>query len=609
MGKPVRYSLLRDGSVWSCPLPTAVQFSGDGSLVLAGSGASAVIDSGCLDAGIDSDWERVCVQAQTPVGSGVSLYTFTSADAAATPQWLTQPEPGLDILLDRAPGPAPTQPATRRYLWLRIRLDSGAGFVSPVLEQVQAQTGSRSYLEDLPAIYRRDDRPTRFLERWLALFRSDMQGFEQALDELPHLFDPQMARANQLAWVAQCLAFEPPADLRPTQLRKLLQRVPSLYARRGTVAGLEDWAEVFSGLRPKIIEAWRSRRIWQLGSTSLLGFDTMLAASAPDGLIVPGEPLTDPGYVGLLRETFGGPAFESSMGPPRIDRTLAFSAAAGTLTLAPKDAGGNEVNVATLRWTGQIKPRHAERYTISLRVAGVAATDDVRVRFWIDGRPLIEDLWTDASASQGVVQTLLSIARDLYLRMEEPRWYPLRLEVRTTANALTLSLAWSSRSQRPEIVPAECLYALTDDRADTSRTHASGFDVGSAVVGASGPQAPGDFGQGLFSDSAHLFTVLVPPSCDCGPGHNPRHQRLRDAIDAEKPAHTDYHLCFLKPRMRVGFQARLGIDAIVASGPPPGRLDEIRLGRNSFLADTPAPTNHTHDPAHIKLSEDASWTP
>ena len=38
----------------------------------------------------------------------------------------------------------------------------------PVLHQVQAQTTGRSYLEDLPAVYRRDDSPTRFLERWLA---------------------------------------------------------------------------------------------------------------------------------------------------------------------------------------------------------------------------------------------------------------------------------------------------------------------------------------------------------------------------------------------------------------------------------------------------------
>jgi hypothetical protein len=98
----------------------------------------------------------------------------------------------------------------------------------------------------------------------------------------------------------------------------------------------------------------------------------------------------------------------------------------------------------------------------------------------------------------------------------------------------------------------------------------------------SGPLAASEFGAGLFADYAHLFTVIAPAGRCC---ESHRCQALREVIDAEKPAHTDYHLCFVEPRMRVGFQARLGIDAIVANGPPPLRLDETLLGRDSFLAD------------------------
>lgn len=591
MTAPVRYALLRDGSTWGCTLPPTLQLGGDGFLVLAAGSTSASIESGRLDAGIDGDWERVAVQARVGADSRIVLDTFTSGDPAATPQWRS--EPGLNVLLDRDPVPAPMAPATRRYLWLRIRLASDDALSMPTLEQVQAQTTGRSYAQDLPAIYRRDDQPTRFLERWLALFRSDMEGFEQALADMPHLFDPQMARADQLLWVAQCLGFEPPTGLSPPRLRKLLQRVPELYAERGTVAGLADWVEVFSGLRPKIIEAYRSRRVWQLGSSSRLGFDTMLAASAPDGMIVPGQVLTDPAYIGLLREAYKGPSFEAMNGKPRIDAAL-------DLQLSPlNDAQGVRcTSIATLRWSGQIKARYAERYRLSLQLADPTAAGDIRVRFWIDGRPLIADLWAD-----GLAQTQPSISRDISVLLEEPRWYPLRLEVRTTTSELTLKLAWASRSQRPETVPSECLYALTDERADTALTQATGFEVGSAVLGAGGPQSLADYGQGLFSDSAHLFTVLVPPSCDCGPGRTESHQRLRAAIDAEKPAHTDYHLCFLKPRMRVGFQARLGIDAIVARGPEPARLDEAVLGRNSFLGGTATHPSHTH------TTEDSPWTP
>jgi len=598
MVPPVRYALLRDGLSWGCMLPAELQVGSDGFLkfvpaatalgVIAATSTMATIESGRLDAGMDSDWERVAVQATTPTASSAALDTFTSADPNATPQW--RAEPGLNVLLHHEPGPAPDKPGTRRYLWLRIRLNRDDTLISPVLEQVQAQTSGRSDLEDLPAIYRRDDRSSRFLERWLALFHRDRQAFEQTLADMPHVFDAHMARADQLAWVAQCLGFEPPEDLTPAQLRALLERVPELYERRGTITGIEDWAEIYSGLRPKIIEAWRSRRVWQLDTQSLLGFDTMLAASAPDGLIVPGQPLTDPTYLGLLRETFGGPSFDWVNGTPRIDPTLDFDST--PLVLAPTNAQGTMVDVATLRWTGQIKPRHAERYTLTLRLEGAAVGDDVRVRFWIDGRPLVEaTLWADASANTaGAVQVTTKLSRTISWPVDELRWYPLRLEVRTTANSLRASLAWISRSQRSETVPASCLYALIDDRVDTALTQASGFDVGSAVVGSSGPQTPDQYGQGLFSDSAHLFTVLVPPACECTPK---RHQRLRQAIDAEKPAHTDYHLCFLKPRMRVGFQARLGIDAIVARGQPPARLDQTVLGRTSFLADDQTATTET----------------
>lgn len=602
MSFPVRHALLRDGPAWGCALPASLQRTDEGDLLLAGGSSSALLESGRLDAGIDSDWERVRVRARVPAGCSVEVHAFTTADANAAPQWTTAPAPGLDFLLDRVPGPAPAQVGSRRYLWLRVRLARSDAAESPVLEQVHAQTRGRSYLEDLPAIYRRDDRPTRFLERWLALFRSDLEGFEEILDGMPRLFDPRMARADRLAWVAQSLGFEPPPHLNPAGLRALLERVPNLYANRGTIAGLADWAQVYSGLRPTILDAWRSRRVWQLGATSRVGFDTMLAGGSPDGVIVPGDPRTDPGYLGLLRETFGGAAFESANGLPRIDRNLDFTGA-GALALAPKDVSGLPLQVATLRWSGQLRPRYPERYALTLRVAGANPGDDVRLRFWIDGRPLIEDLWIDATAGQGVVPNIASVARDVELRMEELRWYPLRLEVRTTATTLAVSLAWSSRSQRPEPIPPECLYARADDNADTGRTEAGGFDVGSAVVGASGPQGTGDFGQALFADSAHLFTVLVPPACDCGGIHGSPQQRLREAIEAEKPAHTDFHLCFLKPRLRVGFQARLGIDAIVADGPPAGRWNQLQLGRDSFLAGPP-PARATTKP-----QEEAPWTP
>ena len=62
-----------------------------------------------------------------------------------------------------------------------------------------------------------------------------------------------------------------------------------------------------------------------------------------------------------------------------------------------------------------------------------------------------------------------------------------------------------------------------------------------------------------------------------GPCSAARSAAVARVVDREKPAHTTYHLCQFEPRMRVGFQARVGIDAIVGRATAPGRLDESNL--------------------------------
>lgn len=87
------------------------------------------------------------------------------------------------------------------------------------------------------------------------------------------------------------------------------------------------------------------------------------------------------------------------------------------------------------------------------------------------------------------------------------------------------------------------------------------------------------FGAPLFEETAHHFCVQVYCAELTRPGAL---DDVRDVIEREKPAHTTYELCLIEPRMRVGVQARVGIDAIVAQGPPAAyvgmRLDIGALG-------------------------------
>jgi phage tail-like protein len=90
-----------------------------------------------------------------------------------------------------------------------------------------------------------------------------------------------------------------------------------------------------------------------------------------------------------------------------------------------------------------------------------------------------------------------------------------------------------------------------------------------------------DYGARLFDDLAHRFCIEVyqtdAPTAE-------RQVAMASVLDAEKPAHTTYELCVIGPRMRVGFQARIGIDTIVAGLPPALTLgDDLRLGTDTVL--------------------------
>jgi phage tail-like protein len=78
-------------------------------------------------------------------------------------------------------------------------------------------------------------------------------------------------------------------------------------------------------------------------------------------------------------------------------------------------------------------------------------------------------------------------------------------------------------------------------------------------------------GAPVFDDVAHRFIVQLYASQVHG---RDGLARVREILDREKPAHTTYHLCPIEARMRVGCQARLGIDAVVGGPPQPVPLGD-----------------------------------
>jgi phage tail-like protein len=533
---------------------TIYQLPADGSFV-----AKGMLEAGPFDAGELSQWERVHVDVDTPAGTEADLYTYLSDDETAGPGTVAdwKKARARDILILPLPSFDSRQASFKRFLWLRVVLRSDQ-IASPRLIQVEAQTTGESYLNYLPAVYRRDDISTHFLERWLALFRSQLSDWEQLLGEMPARFDPHTAPEDHLPWLAQWLAFEIPAGIDADESRALLQRVHKIYQRRSTPFSIREFVELYAGATPHIFEAFRERRLWQLEHTSRLGFDTVLAAALPDGMIVPGTTVLDPKLMGLKGDYYSGIHFDKlllSQTNSKVD--FFWGSGSPDLLVPPGDF--------SVRWTGQVRPRYSETYTFH-------TISDDGVRLWVDGR-LIIDNWTDHAPTEDTGR--IALVAD--------RWYPIALEFYQKGGGATIKLSWSSRSQREEIVPQERLYSLVDETATTLPSdlqEAASSLIGQAVVGQSGPLAGSDFGAPLFNDTAHLFTVSLPAARLPG---SAKRRKLKDVIEQEKPAHTDFHLCFVDAQMRVGFQARIGVDCIIAGPPPPMNLTGVVLGLDSYL--------------------------
>jgi phage tail-like protein len=112
---------------------------------------------------------------------------------------------------------------------------------------------------------------------------------------------------------------------------------------------------------------------------------------------------------------------------------------------------------------------------------------------------------------------------------------------------------------------------------------AQGAVVGtSAILDRSDLITDDEFGAPVFQEVAHQLTVQVYA------GHvrcERTRENIRALVEREKPAHIAHHLCVIRPRLRVGFQARLGIDTLVGSSEPSAdalgvdpRAGGLRLG-------------------------------
>lgn len=239
--------------------------------------------AGPFDAGVEREWERAWLEADLPPGTAATVELAQAATPTPAPSatdWARLP--GTDALL----APLASTGAVRRHLWLRITLTTADPAATPVLRQARAATAAEDLRQHLPATYRRHD-PGAVLQRLVQLLRGEFLAVEEQIDAMPRVADPQFAAATSLNWLAQWLGLELPLIAGDDERRALVARAVALFARRGSPASIAEFVALHTGVRPAIVEGFTQRRLWVLGQSSQLGYDTQLPPLDPMGMVVP----------------------------------------------------------------------------------------------------------------------------------------------------------------------------------------------------------------------------------------------------------------------------------------------------------------------------------
>ena len=178
---------------------------------------------------------------QRPARLLPSRSTCTRELAAPSPgamDWIASPSP--DCLLARDPGPADSVSGNRRFLWLRVDVLSTDGRANPTLRRCTRRRSAQLPRRAAAHLPPRRSGP-RFLERWLALFRSGFEDREQGARRAARDFDPIMAPADRLAsrralWRSSCRARS-----RRRSCARCSRACRSCTARAARSAGWPTW--------------------------------------------------------------------------------------------------------------------------------------------------------------------------------------------------------------------------------------------------------------------------------------------------------------------------------------------------------------------------------
>lgn len=140
-----------------------------------------------------------------------------------------------------------------RYLWIclefinheqeRIKIDS-----------MKIEFPQISFVDYLPEIYRVDEDPNSFTERFVSIFQSIYVDLEDKIDYLPVMFDVERTNKDFLKWIGEWLSVKNTSVWEEKKLRNLIKQAVKIYKIKGTKRAVAKIVQEYAGVEPIIVE-------------------------------------------------------------------------------------------------------------------------------------------------------------------------------------------------------------------------------------------------------------------------------------------------------------------------------------------------------------------
>jgi phage tail-like protein len=135
---------------------------------------------------------------------------------------------------------------TDPYVWVSVTLTAAVGSTLPRLTELDVRYPGRTLMENLPAIFQREEaQPNSFLRSLVGVLEATTQGMDERIGSMAAHLNPALASDNWLDFLARWLGVPWDDAIDTTVKRRILSDAAVLAKDRGTRAGLEALLECF----------------------------------------------------------------------------------------------------------------------------------------------------------------------------------------------------------------------------------------------------------------------------------------------------------------------------------------------------------------------------